>query len=70
MREESEQKRLTLAWSAGATISSQVVGGLLLGYLLDRWLGTDPWLSVAGLVLGTISAFIGLYRLSVRIDKE
>jgi ATP synthase protein I len=70
MGEESQQKRLTLAWSAGATISSQVVGGLLLGYLLDRWLGTDPWLSVVGLVLGTLSGFIGLYRLVLRLDKE
>lgn len=70
MGEESQQKRLTLAWSAGVTISSQVVGGLLLGYLLDRWLGTDPWLSVVGLVLGTLSGFIGLYRLVLRLDKE
>jgi ATP synthase protein I len=70
MGEGPQQKRLTLAWSAGATISSQVVGGLLLGYLLDRWLGTDPWLSVVGLVLGTLSGFIGLYRLILRLDKE
>lgn len=63
-----DERRLALALSIGTTITSQIVGGLLLGYLLDRWLATSPWLSVVGLILGTIGAFIAIFRLLKRLD--
>jgi F0F1-type ATP synthase assembly protein I len=38
-----------------------IVGAILLlggiGYLLDRWLGTVPWLFLAGVVIGLGAAF-------------
>ncbi len=67
MAEGPEQNRLALALSVGATISSNIVGGVLLGYLLDRQFRTTPWLSVAGIILGTLSAFIALYRIINRL---
>jgi F0F1-type ATP synthase assembly protein I len=43
-----------------------VIGAILLlgggGYLLDRWLGTQPWLLLTGLVLGLCAAFYSLVR--------
>ncbi|MFN6202393.1 MAG: AtpZ/AtpI family protein [Acidobacteriota bacterium] len=62
------QRRLALALSIGTTISSQIAGGVILGYLLDRWLATSPWLSVTGLLVGTIGAFIAVWRLVQRLD--
>jgi F0F1-type ATP synthase assembly protein I len=44
-----------------------VVGGLVVGYLLDRWLKTDPWLLITGVILGTIGAFTALYRIMSRL---
>jgi ATP synthase protein I len=37
-----------------------LLGGL--GYLGDRWLGTEPWLLVAGLLLGIVVGFYELAR--------
>ena len=68
MPKRSEENKFALAMTVGTMISSQIVGGVLLGYLCDRWLGTSPWLSVIGLVLGTVSAFISLYRLMNKIN--
>jgi ATP synthase protein I len=34
-----------------------------LGYGLDRWLGTGPWLLVVGVVLGAAAGFLAVYRL-------
>jgi ATP synthase protein I len=65
---DRDQRRLTLALSLGAAISSPIVGGVLLGYLLDGWLGTSPWLSVTGLIVGTISGFTGFWRILKRMD--
>jgi ATP synthase protein I len=39
-----------------------VLGGA--GYGLDRWLGTSPWLLLAGLLLGLI---VGFYELAKTI---
>jgi ATP synthase protein I len=69
MAQQSEQSKLALALSVGAVITSNVVGGLVAGYFLDRWLQTGPWLIVVGLVLGVVSAFAGLYRIMARLNQ-
>jgi len=37
-------------------ISVILAGGI--GYVLDSWLGTQPWLTFVGLVFGIISAVL------------
>lgn len=41
-----------------------LIGAIVLlgggGYLLDRWLGTSPWLLLAGLITGLAAGFYGL----------
>lgn len=69
MAQQSEQSKLALALSVGAVITSNVVGGIVAGYFLDRWLQTSPWLIVVGLVLGVVSAFAGLYRIMARLNQ-
>ena len=40
------------------------------GYYLDRWLGTEPWLLLAGTLLGMVSVFTYLIRLANQISKK
>ncbi len=40
------------------------VGGGLVGWLLDRWLGTSPWLLLVMLFLGIGAAGRSIYRIS------
>ena len=42
------------------------LGGGLIGWLLDSWLGTSPWLLLTMLVLGTIAGFRSIIRISSR----
>jgi F0F1-type ATP synthase assembly protein I len=35
--------------------------------LCDRWLGTKPWLMVAGIVLGAIVGFYQFIRLTSKL---
>jgi ATP synthase protein I len=67
MPNDSEQTKLGLALSVGSILAGNIVGGILAGYLLDRWLKTAPWLVVVGLVLGTAGAFAGVYRVMNRL---
>lgn len=39
-----------------------MVGGLLIGLALDRWLGTGPWLALTCLLLGAAGGFLELFR--------
>jgi ATP synthase protein I len=51
-----------------------VAVGLAVGYFADRWLGTQPWLVLAGLGLGIAAAGVNFYRtiktLNRRDDSE
>jgi ATP synthase protein I len=46
----------------GTTFVMCVVVGLAGGYLLDRWLGTEPWLLLVGLAFGIAAGFWNFYR--------
>lgn len=37
--------------------------GLYLGYLGDKYFGTDPWLSLFGIVIGAAGGFYTLVKL-------
>lgn len=39
-------------------------GGALIGWLIDRWIGTSPWLLLICLFLGIGVAFRNIYRIS------
>jgi F0F1-type ATP synthase assembly protein I len=69
MPENSEQSKFALAFAVGAIIAYNIAGGIILGYLLDGWFKTSPWLSITGLILGTIGAFIGLYRIMSKLNQ-
>ncbi len=64
--QESENRKSGLAYAAAVALFGSVLTLLGLGWLLDRWLGTSPWLLVAGIVLG--SGF-GLYEF-IRITSK
>lgn len=55
-------RRLSELASLGLVLPSSIAVGLFFGYLLDRWLGTDPWLLLVFTVLGVVSGLLSLYR--------
>ena len=48
---------------AGYTLIAAILvcGGI--GFGLDRWLGTEPWLLVGGLLFGIVVGFFELARI-------
>ena len=45
----------------GTACAVSVVGAGAVGYLLDSWLGTTPWITFAGLVFGITCAVLLAY---------
>jgi len=55
-------RKLAALSSLGLMLPSSIAVGLFMGYLLDKLLGTHPWLLAIFTVLGVISGFLSLIR--------
>jgi len=53
-----------------AELVGGTAGGALIGWVLDRFIGTSPWLLLVFLFLGIIVAFRNIIRLSTKRPKE
>ncbi len=49
---------------AGLELVTSIVAGALIGYGLDHWLGTKPWMLILFLFLGVGTGFWSVYRIS------
>lgn len=52
-----------IGFRAGVEVVSALIAGVLIGYFLDRWLGTRPWLFLLFFVLGGAAGVLNVYRL-------
>ena len=61
-------KRPAKGYAQGSRILAELIGApagaALIGWLLDRWLGTFPWLMLGLLVIGFVVACRNIYRIS------
>jgi F0F1-type ATP synthase assembly protein I len=48
--------------SLGMTFAGGIVLFMAAGYGLDRWLGTLPFGTIAGTVVGAVLSFLSVYR--------
>ena len=56
--------------SIGMTMVAATVIGLAAGYYGDRWLGTSPWLLLAGLLFGIAAGFVNLFRSARSAERK
>jgi ATP synthase protein I len=70
--EADGQDRSGLA--TGMRLSAELISGILLGlgigWGLDRWLGTGPWLLLVFMVLGTTAGIMTVVRAGNRMDQR
>lgn len=59
--EEPRSPTLGDLFFVGTACAISIVGAGAVGYLLDTWLGTLPWLTFAGLAFGITSAVLLAY---------
>jgi ATP synthase protein I len=54
----------------GIQLAVSTIVGAGIGYLLDRWLGTEPWLLVLFFILGTIAGFREMFRVVSQASED
>ena len=61
---EDENRKAGFAYAAGITLFASVAAFCVAGWFLDKWLGTQPWLLIAGIVIGSAAGLFEFVRLS------
>ena len=56
------QRGLALGLRIGLELVVAVVVATLLGWGIDRWLGTSPWVAIAMFFLGVAAGMVSVYR--------
>lgn len=59
-----------LAYSAALALFGSVVFMLIIGWILDSFLGTSPWCLVGGIVVGSAIGFYQFFKLTSQILKD
>ena len=54
----------------GLLLGVYVALGALAGYYLDRWLKTEPWCLIIGMLLGIAAGFFELITVALRAERE
>lgn len=58
-----------LAYSAALALGGSIIFMLLLGWVLDSFLGTSPWCLLGGIIIGSGIGFYQFFRLTSQILK-
>ena len=66
--EQDTNRKSAIVYGAISALVISIISLLFVGWALDRWLKTGPWLLVCGIVLGTVVGFIQFVRGMSRIS--
>jgi ATP synthase protein I len=73
-RTGNRQQGLDASYRAGNRVLAEllggIIGGLVIGWVIDRFAGTSPWGLLVMLFLGIIVAFRNIFRISSKRSDD
>ena len=69
---ESEKRGFFMgnAFKLGTELVAAVGVGTIIGFILDGWFGTKPWLIIIFFFLGAAAGMLNVIRVANRMQKE
>ena len=58
------------ALKIGTELVAAVAVGTTLGFILDNWFGTKPWLTITFFFLGVVAGILNVIRSAKSMQKE
>ena len=58
------------AFKLGTELVAAVVVGTIIGFILDNWFGTKPWLIIIFFFIGSVAGMLNVIRTAIRMQKE
>ncbi len=67
---EKKGSFLGSAFKLGTELVAAVAVGTIIGFILDSWFDTKPWLIIVFFFLGTAAGILNVIRTANRMQKE
>ena len=69
---ESERKRTFMgsAFKLGTELVAAVVVGTIIGFILDSWFGSSPWLMIIFFLLGAAARIMNVIKVANQMQKK
>ena len=61
-KEHAPMAQQSMGWSAVSTMLGYPLGGIIIGFALDQWLDTTPWITIGLMFTAFIGAFLQVIR--------
>ena len=58
------------AFKLGTELVAAEAVGTIIGFILDNWFGTKPWLIIIFFFLGAVAGLLNVIRTANRMQKE
>jgi len=58
------------AFKLGAELVSAVLVGTIIGFILDTWFGTKPWLIIVFFFLGSAAGILNVIKTAKRMQEK
>tara|TARA_Y100000590_G_scaffold206739_1_gene234187 strand:- start:872 stop:1147 length:276 start_codon:yes stop_codon:yes gene_type:complete len=69
LKERDPKSYLGIAFKMSAELVSAVVVGTIIGFILDNWFGTKPWLILIFFFAGVIAGILNVVRSAKSIQR-
>ena len=68
--EEKRGSYMGFAFKLGTDLVAAVAVGTIIGFILDSWFGTKPWLIIIFFFLGAIAGILNVIRTANRMQEK
>tara|TARA_B100001250_G_scaffold246411_1_gene211846 strand:+ start:141 stop:419 length:279 start_codon:yes stop_codon:yes gene_type:complete len=68
--EDSQSSKLGIAFKMSTEMVATVLVGTIIGFILDSWFGTKPWLILIFFFVGVVAGILNVIRSAKRIQNK
>ena len=66
---DSQSSKLGIAFKMSTEMGATVVVGTIIGFILDNWFGTKPWLILIFFFVGVIAGIMNVVKSAKKMQK-
>ena len=67
---QSSSSKLGIAFKMSTEMVAAVVVGTIIGFILDNWFGTKPWLILIFFFVGVITGILNVFRSAKNMQSK
>ena len=68
--EDSQSSKLGIAFKMSTEMVATVLVGTIIGFILDNWFGTKPWLILIFFLVGVVTGILNVIRSAKNMQSK